>query len=392
MSRTIRFPIRDFEGTIPEKQYGAGKVIIWDNGTWHPLGDPQQGLRDGNLKFELRGHKLQGKWVLVRMKGKGEKQEPWLLIKEKDEYARPASEFSVVDEMPDSVKGKKLAKTGKAGKAEKPGKPSKAAKPRKGAVDAPEGAVRADLPATLSPQLATLVDGPPADSEDWLFEIKFDGYRLLSRAEGGRIQLFTRNGNDWTDKLGALHAGLKKLKLPDGWYDGEIVVINAQGVPDFGALQRSFDASKTQDIVYYLFDMPYSAGHDLRDVPLEARRAQLQALLADADPAGPVRFSALFDAPLQSVVTSACQLGLEGVIAKRRNSGYQSARSADWIKLKCGQRQEFVIGGYGPTRKGSRKSRYRRAAAGRAQRQGMNVLQYAGNVGSGFNASACCAT
>ncbi len=341
-----------FEGTIPAKQYGAGKVIIWDRGIWLPIGDPHAGYRDGNLKFELRGHKLHGKWVLVRMKGKSGKQEPWLLIKEKDAFMRPALEFSVVDEMPDSVQ----------------------------ALPMPGGVVKAPLPETLSPQLATLVDAPPENYQDWLYEIKFDGYRLLARIDGTDIKLFTRNGNNWTAKLGSLHRELARLQLPNGWYDGEIVVPNAQGTPDFGALQLSFDAARTEAIMYYVFDLPYFDGNDLRATPLLARRGLLQKLFAGFK-SDKVKFSAEFDAPPASVLASACQLGLEGVIAKRRDSTYQSRRSADWIKLKCSQRQEFVIGGFTDPR-GSRTG-IGSLLLGVHNDKG--ELQYAGNVGTGFS-------
>jgi len=374
-----------FEGTIPPKQYGAGKVIIWDKGRWQPEGDPHKGLRSGNLKFELHGHKLQGKWVLVRMKGRGEKQTPWLLIKEKDALARPAAEFSVVDELPDSVKALPGPEAEKAKAAKKtasaksaPAKSEKASKAAKAGL--PEGAVKAALPDKLAPQLATLVDGPPADPENWVYEIKFDGYRLLVRVHGKSIQLFTRNGNDWTDKLQPLYKALAKAKLPDGWYDGEIVVLNEDGVPDFGALQLAFDVSRPGNVVYYLFDVPFFDGHDLRAVPLEARRALLEMVLADKT-SDSVRFSAVFDASAESVVTSACKLGLEGVIAKRRDAGYQSRRSADWIKLKCSQRQEFVIGGYTDPQGG-------RTGIGSlllGVHDAKGKLQYAGNVGTGFS-------
>ena len=352
-----------FEGTIPPKQYGAGKVIVWDKGTWKPLVAAQQGLRDGNLKFELHGHKLHGKWVLVRMKGKGEKQAPWLLIKEKDEFVRPAAEYSVVDELPDSVG------------AAAPASP----------VDArlPPEAVAAPLPAKLAPQLATLVDGPPADPQNWVFEIKFDGYRMLARIDASDIKLFTRNGNDWTSKLQPLRRSLAKLKLLPGWYDGEIVVPNDAGVPDFGALQQALDSKQTDDIVYYLFDLPYFDGHDLRAAALEKRRAVLQRVLATS-PSEQVRFSDGFDASPQSVVASACRLGLEGVIAKRRDSLYQSRRSADWIKLKCGQRQEFVVGGYTDPQGA-------RAGIGSlllGVHNGSGALSYAGRVGTGFGRAA----
>ncbi len=352
-----------FEGTIPEKQYGAGKVIVWDKGTWTPVGDPLQGYRDGNLKFEIHGHKLHGRWVLVRMKGRGEKQAPWLLIKEKDEFVRPAAEFSVVDELPDSVRDRPM--------------PGSAARPSAKQTAAP---AKAALPEALAPQLATLGDKPPADPQNWVYEIKFDGYRMLARVDGKDVRLVTRNAHDWTGKLATLQKAIAKLRLPSGWYDGEIVAINAKGVPDFGLLQQSFDASRTGSVVYYLFDVPFFDGRDLRRSPLEARRALLRQVLADR-PNDAVRFSEVFDAPPESIVASACRLGLEGVIAKRKDSPYVSRRSPDWIKLKCSHRQEFVIGGYTDP-KGARTG-IGSLLLGVHDDEG--ALKYAGNVGTGFN-------
>jgi bifunctional non-homologous end joining protein LigD len=369
----------DFEGTIPEKQYGAGKVIIWDKGTWEPLDDPRKGYESGNLKFEMHGHKMHGKWVLVRIKGRGdEKQEPWLLIKEKDDYARPADEFSVVDEMPDSVS--ELPMPGAARKSKKKTAAAGAAAPRAMRGAMPDGAVKAELPAELAPELATLVDKPPSSVEDWIFEIKFDGYRMLARIEGKSVKLITRNGNDWTAKLKPLQQELLKMKLPDGWYDGEIVVHDEQGKPDFGLLQLAFDGSNTASIVFFLFDLPFMKGYDLREVPLEERRALLQATLEKA-PSELVRFSAEFGTDPSQLMDAACRMGLEGVIGKRRDSRYLSRRSPEWIKLKCAQRQEFVIGGYTDPQ-GSRTG-IGSLLLGFHDKDG--VLQYAGNVGSGFN-------
>jgi bifunctional non-homologous end joining protein LigD len=387
----------DFEGTIPPHQYGAGKVIIWDKGTWEPIGDPRQGFAKGEVKFHIHGHKMRGRWVLVRMKGRGDdKQEPWLLIKENDEYARPAEEFSVVDSFPDSVKdlpmpagpGEKAAAQAKVAelKAEQKGaKASKSAKPaakgKKGAM--PEGAVKADLPETLTPELATLVDGPPTQPEEWIYEIKFDGYRMLTRIEGKDIRLITRNGNDWTDKLKPLQKEIGKMKLPDGWYDGEIVVHDENGKPNFNLLQLAFDGTNKAQIVYFVFDAPYFKGYDIRDVRLDERRPLLEAALAKS-PSEMVRFSAEFgDDPAQLVV-AACQVGLEGVIGKRRDSRYVTRRSPEWIKLKCGMRQEFVIGGYTDP-KGSRTG-IGSLLLGYYDEGG--TLRYAGNVGSGFNGAS----
>lgn len=366
----------DFEGTIPPKQYGSGKVIIWDKGTWHPLDDPRKALKAGNLKFEIHGHKMHGRWVLVRMKGKGEKQEPWLLIKENDEYARPAEEFSVVDEMPDSVKALPMPAA--------PAVPAimQAATARTAAKDVAAAPVAA-MPETLSPQLATLVDGPPASAEDWLFEVKFDGYRLLARIDGKDIRLITRNGNDWTHKLQPLRNQIAKLKFPPGWYDGEIVVHDDDGRPDFGLLQNAFDENAPGDIVYFMFDIPFHKGRDLRDLPLEERRAVLQQIMAKRESEN-VRFSTALNAPPQDMIAAACQMGLEGIIGKRKDSRYSARRSGTWIKLKCGQRQEFVIGGYTDPQ-GSRTG-FGSLLLGTYDEDGK--LQYAGNVGSGFNTAS----
>ena len=234
-----------FEGTIPPRQYGAGKVIVWDSGLWLPLDDPTQGFNAGKLKFELRGHKLKGRWMLVRMRGNDEKQPPWLLIKEHDEHARAAGDYSITDSEPDSVSKLKpitaIAKvksktTPSAGRA----KPVARSAKTTGVTALPDAAVKATLPATLAPQLATLVDAAPPQG-DWLYELKFDGYRMLTRLAEGHARCLTRNGHDWTSKMPALAQALRALQLEGCWLDGEIVVLNAQGIPDFQLLQRAFE-------------------------------------------------------------------------------------------------------------------------------------------------------
>jgi bifunctional non-homologous end joining protein LigD len=383
----------DFEGTIPPKQYGAGEVIVWDKGTWEPVGDPHQGYAKGEIKFEMHGHKMHGRWVLVRLRGhEDDKQEPWLLIKENDEYMRPASEFSVVDEMPDSVKelpmpgAKPAAKAAAKTAARKTAAKTAARTPAKPAArrgTMPEGAVKAALPEELTPELATLVDAPPQRPEEWIYEIKFDGYRMLTRVEGKDIRLVTRNGNDWTGKLRPLQEEIRRMKLPDGWYDGEIVVHDEAGKPNFNLLQQAFDGSNRAQIVYFIFDNPYFKGYDLRDVRLDERRPLLEAALAER-PSETVRFSSEFgDDPAQLVV-AACRIGLEGVIGKRRDSRYVTRRSPEWIKLKCGMRQEFVIGGY--TDPHGARTGIGSLLLGYYDKDG--VLRYAGNCGSGFNGAS----
>ncbi|HTH80845.1 MAG TPA: DNA ligase D [Ramlibacter sp.] len=362
----------EFEGTIPEGNYGAGKVIIWDKGVWIPTTDPHKGFRDGRLKFELRGHKLHGHWTLVRMNGRGEgkRPDPWLLIKERDEWVRPAAKFSVVDEMPDSV----------SHLADRPPAAAKSPTAAKSASGPPAGARKAAMPAQLRPELASLVDEVPGDAANWIFEIKFDGYRMLARVQGGRIKLITRNGNDWTAKLEHLRQALESMDLPDGWYDGEIIMPGESGPSDFQALQGAFDSSRTAGILYFLFDLPWCAGYDLSDVPVVERRAVLKRIV-DRKRHDNVRFSEEFDAPPQQVLESACKLGLEGVIGKRRDSAYANRRSPDWIKLKCHQRQEFVIGGWTDPQ-GSRAGLGSLLLGVYDEHR---HLQYAGNVGTGFN-------
>ena len=370
-----------FEGVIPPGQYGAGTVIVWDRGTWLPDGDPSEGYRQGKLKFELQGEKLHGRWALVRMRGRGnERQEPWLLIKERDETARPAAEYDVTEALPDSVN----AKNGEV--ASQPAKASTTAKKRtkKTGVEAvalPAGARPAKLPLALAPQLATLVNTAPTRG-DWIYEIKFDGYRVLARVDGSDIRLFTRRGHDWTSRLKHLAQAIAALKLPSGWIDGEIVIeaTDGEGRTDFQALQNAFDTSATADIHYLVFDLPYYADHDLRKVPLRERRNLLRQLMT-ANVSSYLRFSEDFEADPASLLQAACRLRLEGVIGKRADSPYVSARAPTWIKLKCTQRQEFVIGGYTDP-KGSRTG-IGSLLLGVHDLQGR--LIYSGNVGTGFD-------
>lgn len=362
----------DFEGIIPEKQYGAGKVIIWDKGYWHPLGKPDTDYKKGNLKFELSGIKLQGKWALVRIKGDHEKQEPWLLVKEKDELAKPSAEFSVVDEYPDSVSKNPFPENNIAHKQDKK-------KPKK-TEDILKQAAKADLPELVKPQLATLVERLPPIVEDWIYEIKFDGYRLLTKIDNGKVTFFTRNGNDWTHKLKNLQQAVEKLKWPSGWYDGEIVVTNEQGVPDFGALQLAFENGKSHNIVLYLFDVMYFKGFDLRAIPQTNRRDILKKLL-EKNTSELIRLSEAFEASSESLLKSACQLGLEGIIAKRADSPYSSARTLNWLKLKCKQGQEFVILGY--TSPKGQRSGFGALLLGVYDKD--SKLVHVGNVGTGFN-------
>ncbi len=363
-----------FEGQIPEGQYGAGKVIIWDEGKWMPVGDPRKGYRDGHLKFDLQGVKMQGRWALIRLKGReSEKQPPWLLIKDRDAFARPEREFSVVDEMPDSVVPLRAAKAPSQDRSEDQPEPS-----ADGQHALP--GVAADLPTHLKPQLATLVDGVPHHASDWLYEMKFDGYRMVVRIEGDDVRLFTRNGHDWSAKLPHLVDAFRALPAKWAWVDGEIVMLDREGIPNFQALQNAFDGERTQDIVFYAFDLPFIGQRDLRQEPLTVRRALLQQLMDTTDD-DHLRFSEALEAAPSDLVATACKMGLEGIMAKRLSSPYVSRRTDTWVKVKCARRQEFAIVGY-TAPKGSRAGL---GALLLAVTEQDGSLRYAGKVGTGFD-------
>ncbi|HCW96777.1 MAG TPA: ATP-dependent DNA ligase, partial [Pseudomonas sp.] len=370
-----------FEGRIPDGHYGAGEVIVWDRGIWIPQGDAAEAYRKGKLKFELQGEKLAGVWNLVRTHMQGDKEQ-WFLIKSNDEQARPQSEYDIVAEQPDSVLSERTLIPRRRGAAKPAAAPtSKGAGRRKSkaaATTLPEGAVPAELPASFKPQLATLVESVPEG--DWRYEIKFDGYRLLARIEGERVQLFTRNGHDWTAKMPRQAEALAGLGLDSAWLDGEVVVLGEEGAPDFQALQNAFEAGRSGSILYYLFDAPYLEGHDLRQVPLEERRALLARLLERSD-SELLRFSADFSEQPESILESACQMRLEGLIGKRAGSSYVSRRSNSWVKIKCKNRQEFIIVGY--TEPKGARSGFGALLLGLHDDDGK--LQYAGKVGTGFN-------
>ncbi|WP_140625736.1 DNA ligase D [Methylibium rhizosphaerae] len=328
-----------FEGTIPKGQYGAGTVIVWDRGTWEPVGDPREGLDKGKLIFKLHGEKLAGVWELVRISKPQEAGQPrWLLLKKRgDPWARPVSEYDVVTALPDSV-------------VQQPLGPVEEREPRGRAAAAEPGvdlarAVRAALPARLAPQLATLVDTAPASGR-WVLESKLDGYRLLARCDAHGVRLHTRNGNDWTTKLRGLEDDVAALGVTEAWLDGEIVVLNEQGAPDFNRLQNAMDNSRTKEVVYFLFDVPFLGGMDLREVPLSSRREVLRELLAGQQHSDRVRFSEAFEASPQELLEAACRMGIEGVMLKRADAPYVSARTDTWLKLKCQRRQEFVVHGF----------------------------------------------
>ncbi|MCA8352972.1 DNA ligase D [Burkholderia cepacia] len=402
-----------FEGEIPAGHYGAGSVVVWDEGTWTPDGGVAQaraGYRAGKLTFRLDGAKLHGGWALVRSGRQQGRQEQWLLIKERDDDARDATAFDVVAQRPGSVHDGHTQAARTKGNGDKP-PPARAARRGHGNTpgmsDAPhdddagrpsadlshvDGAVRAALPERLAPQLATLVDAPPAHG-DWRYEVKFDGYRILARIAGRgarrHVTLMTREGRDWTAKLRAPRDALAALEVDNAWLDGEAVVLGENGLPDFQALQNALGAGRSDAVTLFVFDLPFLDGYDLRDVPLATRRALLEPLLAGSDPSR-LRFSPDLGDDVVPLIAHACDTGLEGLIGKRAESRYRGGRSPAWIKLKCRRRQEFVIGGYTEP-SGSRHGfgalllGVHAPDAGGKRSRGTPPLRYVGRVGTGFD-------
>ncbi len=369
-----------FEGTIPAKQYGAGRVIVWDRGTWEPVGDPREGMVKGKVLFKLHGEKLAGLWELVRIAKPGDKQDPWMLFKKKDGWARPLADYDVIAALPDSVVVKPLGlvETREPRESGAKGAPGRSGKSRDTARADLSAAVPAPLPARLGPQLATLVTAPP--NGDWIVETKFDGYRLMARIEDGKATLVTRGGHDWTSKMPALAADLESMQIGSAWLDGEIIVMGRAGIPDFNALQNAMDSASSSEIEYFVFDLPFHGGRDLRQVPLLSRRAVLREVV-EAHPADRVRLSQTFDAAPAQMLEAACAMQLEGIILKRADAPYVSARTETWLKLKCSLRQEFVICGF--TDRANAAAEVGSLLLGYFE---AGTLTYAGNVGTGWDA------
>jgi bifunctional non-homologous end joining protein LigD len=385
----------DFEGTIPKGQYGGGTVLVWDRGTWAPLGDARKAYRKGHMEFELDGEKLKGRWHLVRMHGRpGEKRENWLLIKGDDAQARREGEADILEERPESAKtGRSLedvaenpnatwtSKASGNGKAVAASRtPAKKARSAGKARHWPVGSTKAAMPDFIEPTLAKLKPKPPV-GDRWIHEIKFDGYRLQVRIEDGAVKMLTRSGLDWTEKFGKdVLDAFVALPLQSAIVDGEIVVERDTGASDFSALQHDLSEGRHDRFVFYAFDLIYLDGYNLQNVTLIERKHLLETLLTDSN--GNLRYSAHFNENGGLVLNHACRLSLEGVISKQRDSKYTSGRSKEWIKSKCSQRQEFVIGGYVPST--TTKNAIGSLAMG-FYRDGQ--LKHVGRVGTGYTAT-----
>jgi bifunctional non-homologous end joining protein LigD len=351
--RTEDHPMQylDFEGNIPNGEYGGGAMIVWDRGTWTPDGDPHRGIEKGHLQFALEGSRLKGSWHLVRIRPRqGERTDPWLLIKSEDAFARPAGAAEIVAEETTSyVSGlttEELAAQGglRADHAAR----VEVAKQRTRAlpdIARVRGARKKLLPTFVEPSLAQTAERPPSGAK-WVHEIKHDGYRIQARIDGGTVKLLTRTGLDWTERFSSIARALGALGLSSALLDGEIMVQDSDGIAKFSLLQADLSANRQDRFVYYLFDLLYAEGYDLTPATLLDRKALLHEIVAALPASSPVRFSEHLAEDGPTMLEHACRLGLEGIVSKRVDMPYRSGRGEHWLKSKSVLRQEFIIIGY----------------------------------------------
>ncbi len=406
-----------FEGTIPEGEYGGGTVMIWDRGNWTPEGDPHKGYAKGHLVFDLDGEKLHGRWHLVRMRSRGhERHENWLLIKGKDGEARGPRDKDILEEKSRSATtGRSIEEiaAGKGGKkrvwhsnreagakaedkvafkqkirkiaGRPPARPRTKAKSTGRSAEGKHrakakaaGSSKSKLPDFVALSLATLYDKAPSGA-DWLHEIKFDGYRMEARLEGGKVQLLTRKQQNWTHRFKPIADAVAALPATTALLDGEVVVEDDNGISNFSLLQTDLKDGRTDRFVYYVFDLLHLDGRDLTGEPLFERKAALGRLLKGNGKSGVIRYTDDFDEAGPVILRHACEMGLEGIVSKRRNAPYRSGRTDNFIKTKCHGRQEFVVAGYTPS-----TALPRAIGALTVAVHENGELRYAGRVGTGY--------
>jgi bifunctional non-homologous end joining protein LigD len=375
-----------FEGVIPEGQYGAGSVLVWDRGRWEPEEtDARTAYAEGKIKFRLEGEKLHGRWMLIKIKPRpDEPDQQWLLIKERDAAARPLDEYDVLIESQSVQSGRTIDEVARGGIPQPAGPLPKKRRAPRSARSAPKfdlesvaGAKRAELPATLKPQLAELADSPPA-GDKWLHEIKFDGYRLMFWIDNGQVTIRTRRGNDWTEKFPHLAQAAAQLPVQTAILDGELVAMLPNGLSSFAALKNALSDGTVHRLVYFVFDLLYLDGYDLRKVPLEQRKALLSQVVPQSDK-GRLQYVDHMLGNGPEFFEQTGRLGLEGIVSKRRDKPYRSDRSSEWLKSKHLQRDEFVIGGF--TEPSGSRQGLGAILVGYFQDR---KLHYAGRVGTGF--------
>ena len=358
----------EFEGVIPDKQYGAGPVMIWDEGVWRPEGDPEKMEKKGHINFTIEGGRMKGAWHLVRMRTQ-EKRENWLLIKSSDEYAlsKAKSEKFMKGENTSIISGRTIEeiKAAGAGKTVK-----RKTKPESGS------SLQALMKEYGGPELATLVENAPG-TDDWVHEIKYDGYRLMAFVAQGEIILRTRGMKDWTHKFEPLAKALAKLNVENAVFDLEACVPDEQGRTSFSALQEALSEGNSRKIEGWIFDILHLNGKDYSKSALLQRKQVLAQILKKAKP--PLHYSEHFESSPR-LLENACKIGAEGLVSKRKDSIYRGKRTQDWLKSKCGLEQEFVIGGFMPA-----KDDPKAAGALLLGYYRNKKFLYAGKVGTGFS-------
>ena len=392
-----------FEGTIPKAEYGGGSVMIWDRGQWRPEGDPRKGYAKGHLIFDLDGEKLHGRWHLVRMRSRPkDRHQNWLLIKAKDDAARGSRGKDILDERPlSAVTGRSIEEIA-AGKGSKrvwhsnraggrvAAKKSRKAGPLSQHARAKAftaaitrkrsgGTAKSHLPAFVPPSLATLHSAAPNGTE-WLHEIKFDGYRIEARLDRGKVRLLTRKGLDWTHRFKPIAEAMTALDADTALIDGELVSEDERGISSFSQLQTDLRDGRSDRLCYFIFDLLYLDGRDLRNQPLIERKAALERLTRSAGPNGRIRYAEHFDEDGEMILRHSCSLGLEGIVSKLRDAPYRSGRSENFIKSKCHNAQEFVVVGFTPS---TAEPNAVGALTVAAHENG--ELCYAGRVGTGYS-------
>ncbi|WP_029937032.1 DNA ligase D [Sphingomonas sp. UNC305MFCol5.2] len=362
----------DFEGTIPKGQYGGGTVMLWDDGVWEPIeGKSAKDLEKGHLHFRLEGERMKGEWLLIRLKPRGkEKNENWLLRKIDDAYAGATD--TLVETGLTSIKtGRTMQEIAEGRKPDK--RPAKALQATARVAKHAPAPRNTRVPAFQSPQLATLVDAVPTGNQ-WLHEVKYDGYRALIATGTGGPKIYTRTGLDWTGKFPGIAEAAKSLPAP-ALIDGEIVAYK-NGKPDFSTLQEAISAGG-ESLTFFAFDL-LADREDTTGLPQLARKERLRDLLEGADER--ILFSEHIIGAGEKLFETMCREGYEGIVSKRADAPYRGTRTKAWLKVKCIHRQEFVIIGWTPSSAKGRGFRSLLLAV-----NGPDGLVYAGKVGTGFN-------
>ncbi len=372
----------NFEGVIPKGEYGGGTVMLWDRGQWRP--DDGADLDAGKLDFVLDGDKLKGAWTLVRMGGKRNADgKNWLLIKRHDhgQHPAPPSDVSVatgrsMDEIA-RARDRTWTRNGEL-------KPKRAHSAKPKAPTRLEGSVKQmKVPASVVPQLATLVSEPP-DGAKWIHEIKFDGYRIIARIDSGTVRLFSRNEKDWTSRFPEIADAIAEIPVGKAILDGEVVALAPNGASSFGLLQEALSSKRTAKLIYQVFDLLHLEGYDLTGVTQLERKRALKRLLEMErfDPGARVRYTDHIEGKGPQFFRQAGTIGLEGIVSKIADAPYRAGRGRSWLKIKCTQHEEFVIGGY--TDPAGSRSSFGALLLGAFDERGK--LTYMGRVGTGFDA------